>query len=113
MKTDKQISKLIKDSLLSDNTINLCLDLHKSNKGMFNIFISKLDESIKHIIDNNDDKDVYRAFLWCKENRVIRLSNDDSMCRVERAVISMCGQMSKYREQIVVGDLLSQLVIIK
>jgi len=112
MKTDKQIEKLIKNSLLSDNIINVCLHLHNSNKGMFIQFISKLEDSIKYIIDNNDDKDVYRAFLWCKENRVIRLSNDDTLEKLERGVIAMCGGMSKYRELIITGDLLSQIVVI-
>ena len=109
MKTEKQITKMIKVSLLSDKAIEVCIDLHNSNPGAFNKFISKLEGDIETLLKNNIS--VYDAFLWCKENRTIRLSLSNDMIPVERTVIAMVGGMTKYKNEIISGGLLSQVKV--
>jgi hypothetical protein len=108
MKTEKQITQLIKDSLLSDIVIDFCLAIHKENKGLFNQLIDKFETDMDILIKQNPD--VYKAFRVLLDIRFIRLGLDE---KAERAIIRMIGEMSKYRNEIISGDLISQIKVIK
>lgn len=110
MKTGNQITKSIKNSLLSDKAITLCLELHRANPGMFQQFIDKFERDMALLLSQKPG--VYEAYLACKDLRFIRLSFDDSMINVERVVIAMVAQLSKYRQEIIVGDALSQIRVV-
>lgn len=108
MKTEKEITQLIKDSLLSDRVVDFCLDLHKENKGLFNNLINKFESDMDMLVKQNPD--VYKAYKDYLDIRFIRLGLDE---KVERTIIRQVAQMSKYRNEIVSGELISQLKIVK
>ena len=107
--THKQITQAIKKSDLPDNTINVCLHVHKENPTAFNNFIKKIEDDISMMVAQKGT--IYEAYEHCKEVRTIRLSHDNSMIKLERAVIAMAGALSKYKKEIIIGDLLSQVRI--
>jgi hypothetical protein len=108
--TTLEITKGIKNSLLSDQTIKICLDLHQNNPGVFDNFITKLERDMDMMLLHNYS--IYDAFLYCKEVRTIRLSNDNSLEMFERTLIRMVGELCKYRKEIIFGDMMSQVKVL-
>ena len=51
--TTLEITEGIKNSLLSDITIDTCLKLHENNHGLFIYFISKLESDIDNLLKYN------------------------------------------------------------
>jgi hypothetical protein len=104
--TDNKITKELKNSLLSDNAIKLGLALHKENPGMFRNLINKFEADIKMMAVQCGD--VYQAYLDYKDMRVMRFGLDE---RVERTIVSLVASISKYKQEIAVGDLKSQVKV--
>ena len=107
--TTLEITEGIKNSLLSDLTIDTCLKLHENNHGLFIHFISKLESDIDNLLKYNYS--IYDAFSLCRDIRTLRMSNDDSIEQFEKVLIRMVGELSKYRKEIIFGEMASNLKI--
>lgn len=110
-----EILQKIKNSLLRDELIEVCIDIHKHNPDGFVKWVDLFEETMAELLKTRR-LDVYGAYRVISEKRLIRFEDEDDDCSYEnmdKTIIRMCAELSKYRQEIVVGNLLSQVRVIE
>lgn len=123
-----EIVERMKKTLLTDEVIDWCISLHEHNPDMFVNMVDKFEELMWWFLDPSLDdpcRSVYEAFLTIRDERLMRFglvenvevvevpkSNYDIYDNVDRIIISMVAQLSKYSHEINVAELLSRLKVL-